>query len=157
MPRRKSDRGIVKVKPWQDVSSERTITCKNTVIFLSSAPCKLNWPSPLFFLPDSHVCIATLRAVVPQVGCYAFSVFINLQCGKAQNSQKMQVFCNENSYVGVWIGKKWSLYKNSTERQQFRRYLPNRPQSINIKFSTIIDGVGITWVFIGIFCILSRP
>ena len=59
MPRRKSDRGIVKVKPWQDVSSERTITCKNTVIFLSSAPCKLNWPSPLFF------CLIRTCAMLP--------------------------------------------------------------------------------------------
>ena len=72
-------------------------------MFLSSAPCKLNWPSPLFF------CLIRTCAMLPceqWFGCYAFSVFINLQCGKAQNSQKMQVFCNENSYVGVWIGKK---------------------------------------------------
>ena len=40
---------VVKVKLWQAVLQERTITCKNTVIFLSSAPCKLNWASPLFF------------------------------------------------------------------------------------------------------------
>ena len=60
MPRRKGDPGIVKVKPWQDVLQERTITCKNTVIFLSSAPCKLNWASPLLFF-----CLIRTRAMLP--------------------------------------------------------------------------------------------
>ena len=59
MPRLKSDRGIVKVKPWQDVLQQRTITCKNTVIFLSSAPCKLNWASPLVF------CLIRTCAMLP--------------------------------------------------------------------------------------------
>ena len=66
---------------------------------------KLNWELPLVFLSDSHVYKATLRAVVHQVGCYAFSVFNNLQSGgKAQNRQTMHVFYNENSYL--WTGKK---------------------------------------------------
>ena len=55
------------------------------------------------------------------------------------------------------LGKSEAYIRTVQKDNRYRRYLPNRPQSINIKFSTIIDGVGITWVFIGIFCILSRP